>query len=116
MHDLLYAKQNDWANDAPGSVVLDHFNGYASSLGLDVAKFDADISAAAVQTKIQNDVASGNAAAIDHTPTFFVNLKQIPNPTSYQEFASVIDQALGIASTSTLPEVVTTTSTSATGK
>jgi len=33
-----------------------------------------------LRTKIAADVTSGNAASIDHTPTFFVNLKQIPNP------------------------------------
>lgn len=94
MHDLLYTKQNDWADASPGSVVSQYFNGYAQSLGLDVAKFDQDMNSAAVATKLQNDISSANAARVDHTPTFFVNLTQIPNPTSLDEFKTVIDAAL----------------------
>ncbi len=99
MHDLLYAKQNDWVTTDPTQVVAKYFNGYAQSLGLDVAKFDADINAPKVTSKIAADVASGNAASVDHTPTFFVNLKQIPNPTSYAEFKAVLDAALASSST-----------------
>jgi protein-disulfide isomerase len=94
MHDLLYEKQNDWVNVASGSVVSDRFNGYAKSLGLDVAKFDADLNSAAVKDKVQADITMGNQASVDHTPTFFVNLTQIPNPQSYDAFRQVIDAAL----------------------
>lgn len=94
MHDLLYEKQNEWAASTPGAVVNGFFNGYASSLGLDVNKFDQDMNAGTVSDKIKADVASGNAAQINHTPTYFVNLKQIPNPGSYNEFKAVLDQAL----------------------
>ncbi len=94
MHDLLYAKQNDWSSAFTNTIVADYFNGYASSLGLNVAKFDTDMSSGEVSNKIQADVTSGNAAAIDHTPTFFLNLTQIPNPTSYDEFKAVLDKAL----------------------
>jgi protein-disulfide isomerase len=100
MHDLLYQKQNDWVNDAASDVVSKHFNGYAQSLGLDVTKFDADISSDAVAARVQRDVDSGNAAQINHTPTFFVDLKQIQNPSSAQQFTQIIDQALAQASAS----------------
>jgi protein-disulfide isomerase len=99
MNELLYAKQNDWVTTDPTQVVAKYFNGYAQSLGLDVAKFDADMGSAQVLDKIKTDVASGNAASIDHTPTFFVNLKQIPNPTSYTEFKAVLDAALASSTT-----------------
>lgn len=94
MHDLLYQKQNDWVPDSPSDVVSKYFDGYAASIGLDAKKFDQDINSVAVTSKIAADVASGNAAQIDHTPTFFVNLKQIPNPTGYDDFKAVLDQAL----------------------
>lgn len=99
MHNLLYTDQNTWVNDTPTNVVKDYFNGYAQSLGLNVSQFDSDINSAKVKDKIQTDVTSGNAAQIDHTPTFFINLTQIPNPTSYSDFASVLDQALAAAGT-----------------
>jgi len=94
MHDLLYTDQATWTTAASSSVVAQYFNGYASSLGLNVAKFDQDINSTQVLTKIQTDVNSGNAAQVNHTPTFFINLTQIPNPTSYADFQSVIEAAI----------------------
>jgi len=100
MHDLLYKDQAQWVSDAPGSVAKDYFDGYASSLGLDVNKFNVDISSNAVMTKIQNDVNGGNSAQINHTPTFFVNLVQIPNPTGLSDFEATLNQALAAAGVS----------------
>lgn len=94
MHDLLYAKQSEWITAAPGDVVKKYFDGYAASLGINVEKFDRDISASVVTGKIAADVASGNAASVDHTPTFFVNLEQIPNPSTYNELKAVLDETL----------------------
>lgn len=99
MHDLLYQKQLEWSIVDPTAVVQKYFDGYAQSLGLDVNKFNQDINSNVVINKIQTDAASGNAAQIDHTPTFFVNLKEIQNPASYADFRKVIDQALAVAST-----------------
>ena len=94
MHDLLYTNQTTWSAVAASDTVSEYFNGYASSLGLNVAKFDSDMNSAQVNNKIANDVAGGTAAQIDHTPTFFINLQQIPNPTSYADFQAVIDAAI----------------------
>ncbi len=94
MHDLLYQKQNEWTAASPDTVVSKYFDGYAQSLGLNVARFDADIQSAAVKQKVQDDLGTGNAAQVDHTPTFFINLTQIPNPTSYAAFTQAIDAAL----------------------
>jgi protein-disulfide isomerase len=101
MHDLLYTNQNDWVTTSPDQVVSKYFDGYAQSLGLDVNKFNTDIVLAQVLAKVQTDVTGGTAAQIDHTPTFFVDLKQIPNPTSYSGFQTVIDSALAAVSTTT---------------
>jgi protein-disulfide isomerase len=101
MHDTLYTNQATWSAATPGDVVSKYFNSYATSLGMDVAKFDQDINSNQVLNRIQSDVAGGNTASIDHTPTFFVNLKQIPNPTSYADFKSTIDQAVSAAASST---------------
>ena len=94
MHDLLYAKQTEWSDAAAGEIVSKYLNVYAQSLGLDVAKFNTDINSPAVKQKIQTDMATANAAKVDHTPTFFVNLRQIPNPQSAAAFKAVIDAAL----------------------
>jgi protein-disulfide isomerase len=101
MNSLLYEKQNDWSTTSPDQVVANFFDGYAQSIGLDVNKFNQDISASVVLNKIQADVNGGTSAQIDHTPTFFVNLAQIQNPASYNDFASVLDQAVSAATGAT---------------
>jgi protein-disulfide isomerase len=70
------------------------FDGYAQSLKLDVNKFNSDINSSAVKDKVKHDADTGNAAQIDHTPTFFINLTEIQNPNNYAEFKSDIDAAL----------------------
>jgi protein-disulfide isomerase len=97
MHDLLYTNQSTWAAESPDQVVAKYFDGYAQSLGLNMNKFNTDIGSQQVLDKIQTDVAGGTTAQIDHTPTFFINMKQIPNPTSYAEFQTAINSALAAA-------------------
>jgi protein-disulfide isomerase len=105
MNNLLYTKQSEWSTTDPTQVVAKFFNGYAQSLGLDVKQFDVDINSSAVMAKIQNDVNGGTAASIDHTPTFFINNQQIPNPTSAQGFEDALNAAIasstGASSTAT---------------
>ena len=114
MHDLLYQDQTQWSTDGaltPQQVVSQFFNGYAQSIGLNVSQFDNVINASSVLAKIQNDVNGGNAAQINHTPTFFVDNVQIPNPTGLSDFESVINAALA----STTPSVVSSTGSSSSG-
>ncbi len=101
MNGLLYTKQADWSTNTaltPAQVVSQYFDGYAQSIGLDVNTFNADVNASSVASKIQNDVNGGTAASIDHTPTFFVNLKQIPNPTGLSDFENVLNAAIASSS------------------
>ena len=103
MHDLLYQKQTEWSTNpslTPAEVTSQFLNGYAQSIGLSVGQFDTALNATSVLDKIQADVQGGNAAQIDHTPTFFVNLTQIPNPTSLQDFESVLNAAIASSSAS----------------
>ena len=131
MHDLLYTDQAAWSTNSaltPAQVVSQYFNGYAQSIGLNVATFDNDINATSVTDKIQNDVAGGNTAQINHTPTFFVNLAQIPNPNSLTDFENVLNDAIAsatpasatvvpsaaapmITASTSAPVIITTTST-----
>ena len=94
MHDLLYKKQSEWSTASADAVVSKYFDGYAQSLGLDVKKFDSDINSTVVKAKIQKDIDSGDAARVDHTPTFFINLEQIPNPGSYAAFDAALSAAV----------------------
>jgi protein-disulfide isomerase len=117
MHDLLYTNQTAWSTDTtltPADVVSKYFDGYAQSIGLNTSTFNTDINSTQVTSKIQTDVTGGNAAQIDHTPTFFINLQQIPNPQSYNDFVTVINNALAssTALVATSTPLITVTSTS----
>lgn len=104
MHDLLYANQSQWSTNtslSPADVISKYFNGYAQSLGINVTQFDTDINSDAVKARVQSDLALGNAAQIDHTPTFFINDVQIPNPQSVTDFQKDLDAALASSTEST---------------
>jgi len=97
MHDLLYKNQAEWTSDttlSDSAVVSKYFDSDAQQLGLDVTKFNSDINSSAVQNKVQSDISLGNAAKIDHTPTFFINLTQIQNPQGLQEFQNDLNAAI----------------------
>ena len=53
------------------------------------------------RARVQRDIDTGNAAQINHTPTFFVNLTQIPNPTGLAQFEQIINEALASSSAAT---------------
>lgn len=92
MHDKLYETQTAWA-DLPNP--LDTFVGYASSLGLDTAKFKADVQSNANAKVISADQADGTTLSLQGTPTFFVGNKQVNINTSYYgDVKSAIDAAL----------------------
>lgn len=92
MYDMIYTHQNDWATSATAK---DIFKGYAQSLGLDMAKFESDLSSDAVAAKVEADRQSGVASHVEWTPTFFLNGTRIDqNPQSYDAFKAMIDEAL----------------------
>lgn len=90
MHDVLFATQKDWENDANASA---KFASYASELGMDVEKFNADLNSDAVKKIIEDDFQGGIRAGINSTPTFFINGKKMTNPKNYQEFKSTVENA-----------------------
>ena len=97
MHDLLYANQSKWSVMGSENEALNLFKTYAQQVGIDVAQFTKDVDSKQVSDKINGDVSTANAANVNHTPTFFLNNTQIPNPKSYDEFKSILDAALAPA-------------------
>ena len=81
MHDMLYEKQNDWSSlDASERTII--FNSYATSLGLDLDKFETDFAGEDVNKKISFDLALGKKVGTTATPTFFLNGDKIDEQTS----------------------------------
>ena len=67
--DLLY--QNQEALDEPS------LRKYASSLSLDMKRFDEDMSAAKYAAKVRSDMAEGDRLGLFGTPTVFVNGSEV---------------------------------------
>lgn len=74
MHDRLFASQRDWTGlhvaSVPDAAVI--MKGYASSLGLDTAQFDACLDARTFAPTIQENYERGVALHVPGTPTFIV--------------------------------------------
>jgi len=90
MHNLIFDNQSAWSS-LPAA--RETFIGYAKDLGLDLAKFQADMDSEAVSAKVDGDFRGGVDAGINSTPSFFLNGKRIQNPRSLDEFEKLISTA-----------------------
>jgi protein-disulfide isomerase len=85
MHDIMYENQTELAPDKLAE--------YAKQIGLDVPRWQRDVSAPETQQQVARDVGDGRAADVDATPTFFVNGKRVTQ-RSMDDFKKAIDGAL----------------------
>lgn len=76
MHDMLFERQQLWANSNSIASVLE---GYASELGLDVEQFKQDYQSSETNTAINADIAAGKELKVTGTPTFFINGDKVDN-------------------------------------
>jgi protein-disulfide isomerase len=91
MHDLLFERQKEWSDSkAINTVVAD----YAQELGLDTDKFIKDLGEGSVSKKIDANYSEAIRLGISSTPTFFLNGQKLESVRSYDQFKSVIDDAL----------------------
>ena len=92
MYDLLFDNQPVWASsENPEEIFLT----YATTLELDLEKFQADIKSDVVKNKVAEDVVDARRNNLNSTPTFFLNGVKIDNPKSYDKFREEIYRALG---------------------
>lgn len=91
MHDLLFEKQSEWENV---SDVEPLYESYATLLGISIAQFRADYNSKDVIDFINAERANALKLGLQGTPTFFVNGKQIENPTSADAFITIIQNAI----------------------
>lgn len=74
LHDLLFENQKNWAQlPDPKSVFLD----YASKIGIDVAKFQSDLTNPAIDERIALDRERGRWIGVTSTPTLFINGREV---------------------------------------
>jgi protein-disulfide isomerase len=86
MHDRIFANQRDMSREA--------LLGHARALGLDVARFTADLDGAASKAALERDLAEGAKLGVDGTPTFFINGTPLVGAQPVEVFTAAIDKAL----------------------
>lgn len=72
--ESLYTKQNEWAGlSEPKAKLIE----YAIQLGMDAAKFAADMESEEARERVNTDLIYANRHALTGTPSFFVNGRQV---------------------------------------
>lgn len=89
MHDRLYALRGHV--DRPAVELI------ARQLGLDLARFRADLDTRAGAAEIAEDVADARALGVSGTPTFFVDGRPVHGSQPLGVFAEAVDDALARA-------------------
>jgi protein-disulfide isomerase len=91
MYQRMFATQAEWGEAADSQAA--RFRTFASELGLDLARYDADVASRAVRDRIERDFVLGRALGIAATPTFFVNGTEVDLQRA-DDLAASIDAAL----------------------
>jgi protein-disulfide isomerase len=86
MHDRLFASQDKLD---PASL-----REHAKALGLDLARYDADLASSELDQRLRSDQQQGTRIGVRGTPTFFVNGRMISGSQPFESFKTLIDQAL----------------------
>ena len=94
MHEILFANQR--------ALAPEQINAYARELGLDMAKFEADLQSDEVKSMLQDDAQLAQRIGVRGTPTLFVNGKALQN-RSLDGFKQIIDPILAEAAAQKSP-------------
>lgn len=90
MHDMLFDRQKDWAEQTNAK---DLFVEYAGFIGINKDQFKTDMTSSEVKDRIKIDVDSGTKASVQGTPTFFVNGQRLEGPNSIEDFKKAVEDA-----------------------
>jgi len=86
MHDALFADRQHVKRDA--------LRAAAARLGLDVARFTADLDSPRLKARIETDRREGVALGVTATPTFFINGRQVVGFKTHEQMKAIIEQEL----------------------
>jgi protein-disulfide isomerase len=86
MHDKLFANQQ--------SLDRATLEKYAQELGLDMAKFKADLDAQKYKSRIESETKEGQAIGVNGTPAVFINGRKINGAYPFDTFKKIADQEL----------------------
>jgi protein-disulfide isomerase len=82
---------------AASDLSVDTFKTIAKKTGLDEKKFEDCLAAERFDTKIDEDMAAGEAAGVTGTPAFFINGRMLEGAQPLEKFQEVIDEELELA-------------------
>lgn len=91
MFDLLYEKQNEWAEE---SKALEIFTGYAKDIGLDTDKFESEVIDKKYSDWINQDINDATSLGVNSTPTIFINNIKYQGVITVEELKQAIDPLL----------------------
>ncbi len=87
-HDKLFANQK--------ALERESLDKYAQELGLNMAKFKADLDNTTFAKFVDADMALGQKVTVQGTPTMFINGERVANASDFEAISSQIDKALGV--------------------
>lgn len=94
MYTMLYTSSN-WSAWIDASNPQSFFQQYASSIGLDVNKFNQDFSSSKINDIVRADLAAATALKLTGTPTYFLDGKLVANPPQDVDgWSKLIDSAI----------------------
>lgn len=85
MHDELFRN--------PGMLHREALHAHAASIGLDLGRFSADLDDPTLVARIERDVTTGRASAVNATPTFFVDGARYANSRNVEGLRDAIFDA-----------------------
>jgi protein-disulfide isomerase len=86
MHDILFARQEEWANGNAPELITS----YAQEIGLDMNQFESNISSAYTKQLIEHTSAHGKTIGVRGTPTIYINGKP-NNLRTYEDLKKYLD-------------------------
>jgi protein-disulfide isomerase len=86
MHDKMFANSKE-LTDA-------NFETWAKEIGLDLAKFKADLASPEIEKQVKQDSEEGMRVGANGTPTFFVNGRKVSGAQPFEAFKSIIEEEL----------------------
>jgi len=89
--DMLFARQNEWANLQDPTTALTN---YAIALKLDINKFKVDMTSSVAQKYVNDSENQALNEGVSSTPSFFINGQLIQDPNNYADFQKLIDATL----------------------
>ncbi|WP_404352338.1 DsbA family protein [Phycicoccus jejuensis] len=91
MYSRMYETQAEWGEQESSQAPL--FRTFAEDLGLDLSRFDSDVSSADVKARVEKDRQDGLALGVQGTPTFFLDGQMI-QPNSEEGLRQLLDAAI----------------------